>query len=71
MQSKTFIEYEENKFAKDYCWCDDNMPDAFDEWLANRDEEDLVSDFEEAISNEILDIHEYNKYKQFIISLIQ
>jgi hypothetical protein len=41
----TFRDYLSGYFALDYTGTDDNMPDAFDEWVRTRLEEELADHF--------------------------
>ncbi len=41
----TFMDYIESEFCSDYTWTDDNMPDAFDDYLAELGDDEIVNRF--------------------------
>lgn len=41
-EARIFNSYLSYIHAQDYTWIDDNMPDAFDEWLAEIDDDTMI-----------------------------
>ena len=50
---KTFEEYLEEEFAKDYRGLDDDMPDSLDTWMSNLDVQEVI-DYAEEWGSELL-----------------
>jgi len=70
MKAITFNEYLEEYFASDYTWCDDNMPDAYWDWVSNLSDEELQDKFDLYINSEYVIWKERQKYINFIKNLI-
>lgn len=70
MKAITFREYLEEEFAQDYTWCDDNMPEACEEWLKKLDVLDLEDRFDTFIRWDYVLWTEREKYDNFILNLL-
>lgn len=47
MKNKHFESYLQDVFAEDYHGCDDDLPDAFEGWLANIEQDEMMELAEE------------------------
>jgi hypothetical protein len=70
IKTMTFLAYLEEGFASDYIGCDDDMVDAFYDWISDIDDDELQSKFELYIDSNYVPSNIREKYINFIRDLI-
>ena len=68
---KTFEEYLREVHAEDYHGTDDNMPDAFDAWLAEKNGNDLIALAEKVVATQNGNIRELMKALEGTIEVLK